>query len=581
MKQPNSSTSTGIAAPYQNIPDYKSGMELPDQISVLYARLSKEDKRKENKEDDSDSIQNQKLMLSKFATDNRLPNPVFFSDDDYTGTNFNRPDFQAAMELAEAGRVVTFVVKDMSRFGRDHIRVGLYKETLTDELNVRFIAINDDEDSKYGENEMTPFRNIVNEWYARDTSKKIKAVFRAKGMAGENICFVPPYGYRKNADNGKWEIDETAAKVVRQIFQYCLEGLGPTHIANRLQADRIEIPTVYAQNTGLRVYGKLPNDPYGWKGPTVIIILARREYLGHTVNFKTYRKSYKSKKKILHDPGEYVVFENTHPAIIEEEVFERVQQIRVGKRRTNRSGRVGLFSGLVFCADCGSKMYLSSGACLSPDQDNYVCSGFRTKKTPCESAHFIRRVVLEEVVLREIQDITAFAANHEQELIEILRRDSDDNLKKEIAAGNRRLLLSQKRVHELDNIIQRLYEDNVSGKISDERFVKLSQGYEQEQKDLQTQINVLQKQLASQQEERLGVDRFLSQIRKYTKVTELSPVLLHELVERIEIHARDKRCGKNIQQIDIFFNYVGNIGKLNLGASPPTYVIQNMIAEIE
>ncbi|MDR1000265.1 MAG: DUF4368 domain-containing protein [Clostridiales bacterium] len=580
MKQPNSNTSSGIAAPYQHIPDYKAGLDLPDAISVLYTRLSNEDKRKA-KEDDSDSIQNQKKILAKFALDNHLVGPIFFTDDDYTGTNFDRPDFQAAMELAEAGRVRNFIVKDMSRFGRDHIRVGLYKEMLTDELNVRFVAINDDEDSKYGENEMTPFRNIVNEWYARDTSKKIKAVFRAKGMAGENICSVLPYGYRKNSETGKWEIDEVAAQVVRQIFQYCLEGLGPTHIANKLQAARVEMPIVYAHNTGQRTYGRLPDNPYGWEDSTIVRILARREYLGHTVNFKTYRKTYKSKKKLDNDPSEYVIFENTHPAIIEEDVFERVQQIRTGKRRNNRSGRVSIFSGLVFCADCGSKMYLSSGESLSSNQDNYTCSGFRTKKRKCDSSHFIRQVVLGKLVLKQIQAITAIASEHKEAFANMLQRDSAENLRKEISAGNKRLLLSQNRIRELDIIIQRLYEDNVSGKITDERFIKLSQGYEQEQKDLQSQVGVLQKQLTIQQEERLNVDRFLAQVCKHSNVTELSATLLNKLVKRIEVHARDKSNGEKQQRVHIHYNYVGDISKLVLEPYPPPDVIQNKIAEME
>ena len=454
-------------------------------------------------------------------------------------------------------------------------------EMMTIEMNVRFIAINDGEDSAFGENEMTPFRNIMNEYYARDTSKKIKAVFRAKAMAGESICFVPPYGYRKNANTGKWEVDEGAATVVRQVFQYSLAGLGPAHIANRLQAARIKMPVVYAHNSGLRIYEKLPDDPCGWNDPTIVKILARREYLGHTVNFKTYRKSYKSKKKYENDPSKYVVFENTHPAIIEDEVFKRVQQIRAGKRRNNRSGRVSIFSGLVFCADCGSKMYLSSGSCLRPDQDHYVCSGFRIKKKCCESSHFIRQVVLAQIVLKELQDITSFAAKHEETLVKILHHDNAEKFKKEIAFGNKSLLLSQNRVQELDGIIQRLYEDNVTGKITDERFVKLSQGYEQEQKDLQTRVDSLQKQLAIQQEERLNVDRFLSQVRKHTNVTELSATLLNELVDRIEIHARDKRYGKNAQNVDIHFNYVGNIGKLNFEPDPPPNVIRNKIAELK
>ncbi|MCL2083565.1 MAG: DUF4368 domain-containing protein [Oscillospiraceae bacterium] len=584
MQQLNACPSVGIAAPYQSIPDFQPGMSLPDKISVLYARLSNDDKQKnkgKNKEDDSDSIVNQKKMLAKHATDNRLINPVFFIDDGISGTTFNRPDFQAALELVEAGRVVNFAVKDLSRFGRYNALVGYYTDYVFPEMDVRFIAINDDVDDTTGESEITTqIKNIFNEYYPRETSKKVRKVFEMKGMAGERLCFKPIYGYRKDPDNSKlWIIDEEAAQVVRQIFQWCMEGLGPTHIANRLREAKILIPFHYAHHAGICVRKRLSDDPYGWTSGTVADILERREYLGHTVNFKSSSKSFRNKKRIYADPSDCVVFENTHPRIVEDEVFDRVQQIRSGKRRKTKSGRICLFSGSVYCVDCGGKMHFSCGSSLIPERDWYTCSNFRSKKKPCHSAHYIRRVVLEQMVLEHIQKVTAYAAENEKDLAQRLQQNDTDKLKKEMAADNKNLLLSQKRVQELDAIIQSLYEDKVKGGLSPERFARLSQGYEQEQKELELKVKTLQAQLSRQKEERMNVERFLKQVRKYTRVTELTPTMLHELVERVEVCAPDKINGKRIQQIKISYNYVGNLDRLELPPIPPPKEIPKISAE--
>ena len=569
MKQQIKVGAENPCATYQNILDYKIGMKLPDKITVLYSRLSRDDKEKA-KDDDSNSIVNQKKMLAKFATDNHLANAIFFTDDGISGTTFDRPDFQVALELVEAGRVTNFVVKDMSRFGRDYVRVGFYTENVFPDMNVRFLAINDSVDSATGENEIIPFKNILNEWYARDTSKKVRAVFRAKGMAGESIATNIPYGYMKDPANPKhWIVDEPASKVVQRIFQYCMDGLGVTHIANQLRKAEIEVPTVHACNAGYRKSGRTFN-PYDWHNTTVARILERREYLGHTINFKTYRKSYKNRKKLANDPSEHVIFENTHEAIIKEEVFEKVQQIRKsGKKRRDHSGRISILSGLVYCADCKSRMYLSSGACLKPEQDNYTCSGFRTKKAQCNSAHFIRRVVLEQLVLEYIQMITAYASEHEKAFIEKLESLRTDKFQKDLATDKKCLAQSERRIQELDNIIRQLYEDKVAGTLTDERFLKLSQGYELEQKDLEIKVETLQRQMNQQLETCINIDKFLAKVRKYTRITELSTIMLNELIERIEVHNRNKRYSKGTQQIDISFNYVGNIGELFLPYSPP------------
>ena len=538
-------------------------MVLPDWITILYCRLSKDDKKKE-KEDDSNSIANQKQILGQYATDNRLINPIFFVDDGIPGSTFDREDFNAAIALVEANRVKNFVVKDMSRFGRGHIRIGIYTEMLFPDHNVRFVAIHDDEDSDTGGNDLTPMRNIFNEWYVRDQSKKIRAVFRAKAIAGEHVSGHVPYGYMNDPENPKrWIVDEEAAEVVSQIFWWYMDGLGVGHIAHRLRDMKVETPSHRALQFGRKPRAKPPEDPYDWSASVITNILSRREYLGHTVNCKTHTKSYKNRKTVFNDPSEYLIAENTHETIIDQATFDRVQELREqGKRRRDKSGRVSLFSGMAYCADCKSKMAFNSGAHQKPEQDFYICSGFRTKKQACDNSHYIRRVVLESAVLEHIQHVTAFAAEHEREFVEMMRQSDMDKARKELAAAKRKLTQAQARITELDRIIQRLYEDKVNGVLTDERFMKLSRGYEQEQADLAAEAETLAETIAAQEQQTVDLSRFLAKVRKYTCVTELTPTMLNELVERIEIHAPDKPRGKRRQDIDIYFNHLGLISKL-------------------
>lgn len=545
---------------------------MPDEITVLYARLSSEDKDKERKGDDSNSIVNQKKLLAKHANKKCLINPVFFIDDDYVGSNFDRPDFQAALELAKEGRVVNFVVKDMKRFGRDYIRVGFFTEYTLTELDVRFIAIHENVDTAVrpiSEETALPFLNVANELHLRDLSRNLRSVFRGKGEEGEPLAPTPPYGYRKDPDNKKrWIIDEPAAKVVRQMFQWCMEGLGPTHIANRLRDEQVEMPTVYAANAGIRKSRKDVLDPYDWPTATVVKILERREYLGHVVNFKTFSKSYKHKKRYANDPSALVVFENKHSPIIEEAVFERVQQLRNNKRRPRHSGRENILAGLVFCADCGSKMTLSSGASQKPEEDYYACTGFRTKKKSCISSHYIRRIILEQMVLDSIQRVTTFAAKHEKLLVERLEARDTVKLASEMAEDKKRLAKSEKRILELDEILAKTFEKNAMGVLSDELFIKLSRRYEQEQKDLKTGIEALRAQIVQQLEASTGISRFIAKVRKYTDVTELTSVMLNELVERVDVYARDKNYSKGVQAIVIHFSSVGPIDEADLQPPP-------------
>ena len=539
-------------ATYQQVLEQKKS----DKITALYCRLSNEEAQRS----ESISIENQRRILLKFCEDNGFTNTRVFADDGETGVFFDRPALNEMLAEIRAGNVSTVIIKDQSRIGREVIEIGLLKRTF-DEHNVRFMSAEDGLDTAKGFDIMSLLRDVFNEWFVADTSKKIRAVQRRKGLAGEPLSY-PPYGYKKAPDNPKhWIIDESASKVVKKIFQWCMEGLGVSHIANRLREEQVEIPTVHAINNGLlnnssgRVF-----DPYDWNVNSIAKILGRREYTGCLINFKTFTKSYKNRKKMQSDPADYAVFENAHEAIITVEVFDQVQQIRnSGKRRRNSSGRVSILSGLVHCADCKSKMYLSNGACLKSEQDNYTCSGFRTKKKCCDSAHFIRRVVLEKAVLLRIQQLTAFLSEHEECLVEKLELQDNDKFARNLADDKKTLAKAEKRIKELDSIIQQLYEDKVSGTLNAERFVKLSEGYEQEQLDLQAKVKSLQKKFTEQVQSRMNVDMFLNRVRKYTNITELSTVMLNELVERVEVHARTERYTKGTQQIDIVFNYVGNI----------------------
>lgn len=351
-----------------------------EELTALYCRLSQDDKQ----EGDSNSIINQKKILKRYAIEHGYQPYVFFVDDGFSGTNFNRPDFQRMIAEVEAGRIKRVIVKDMSRLGRDYLQVGMYTEIMFPNMDVHFIAVNDGVDSHVGENEFTPFRNIINEWYAKDTSKKIRAVKRSKGMAGEHIGSHAPYGYMKNPDNKKeWLIDEEAAEVVREIFRLCVNGYGPTRIANILTERKILCPTYYALEHGEKPRTVLPPDKYLWSATVVSHILERMDYLGHTVNFKTHVKSYKNRKKIDNSPEQWRIFENTHEAIIDKETFEIVQKIRSGKRRPTKMGDMPMFSGLLYCADCGSKMTFHRQMAQSAEKHNFVCSNYRHNSKSC------------------------------------------------------------------------------------------------------------------------------------------------------------------------------------------------------
>lgn len=526
-----------------------------DKITALYCRLSRDDEL----QGDSNSIKNQKSILQKYADDSGFANTEFFVDDGYSGTNFDRPDWQRLLSQVEEGNIGTVVVKDMSRLGRDYLKVGYYTEVLFPGSDIRFIAINNNVDSaNQQDSDFTPFLNIINEWYAKDTSKKIRAVFKAKGESGKPLCTNPPYGYTKDPeDKTHWVVDEEAAKVVKEAFRLCMQGYGPTQIAKEFSKNRIMNPTAHAKASGINIpENRGHDDDYIWRGSTIVHMLSRQEYLGHTVNFKTYRKSYKQKKQLKNDPSEWQIFENTHEAIIEEPVFEVVQKIRDGRRRLTPMGEMPILSGMMFCADCENKLYQVRGRGWDHDKEYFVCATYRKIKGGC-SSHQIRNVVVEELLLDGIRRVTSFAREYEDEFVELVTKKTRTALDKSMRDGKRELEQSQARIGKLDDIIQRLYEDNIEGKISDERFAKMTANYEAEQHTLESRVAGLKSTMTKEKESALGVDHFLALVRKYTDIKELTAEIIREFVERICVYKAERIDGRRVQHIKIVYNCIG------------------------
>jgi len=526
-----------------------------DKITALYCRLSRDDEL----QGDSNSIKNQKTILQKYADDNGFTNTEFFVDDGYSGTNFDRPDWQRLISLVEEGRIGTIIVKDMSRLGRDYLKVGYYTEVLFPGSDIRFIAINNNVDSaNQQDSDFTPFLNIINEWYAKDTSKKIRAVFKSKGESGKPLCTNPPYGYIKDpVDKTHWIVDEEAAEVVREAFRLCMQGYGPSQIAKEFTRRRIMNPTAHARKNGINIPdNRGHDDDYVWRGSTIVHMLSRQEYLGHTVNFKTYRKSYKQKKQMKNDPSEWMIFKNTHEAIIEESVFEVVQRIRDGRRRLTPMGEMPLLSGMMFCADCGNKLYQVRGRGWEHEKEYFVCATYRKIKGGC-SSHQIRNAVVEELLLDGIRRVTAFARDCEEEFVEMVTKKTRSELDKSMRDSRRELEQAQARIAKLDEIIQRLYEDNIEGKISDERFTKMTANYEAEQQTLEKRVTELKSIMTEEKESALNVNHFLSLVRKYTDINELTAEVIREFVEKIFVYKAERIDGRRVQRIKIVWNCIG------------------------
>ena len=528
-----------------------------EAVTALYCRLSRDDEL----QGDSNSIINQKKILQKYALDHGWKNIRFYIDDGISGTTFNRPGFQKMIADIEAGIVKRVIIKDMSRLGRDYLQVGMYTEIMFPEHDVHFIAVNDGVDSKQGDNEFTPFRNIINEWYAKDTSKKIRAVMKVKGNAGEHLTTNAPYGYMKDPANPKqWVRDNDAANVVYDIGLYVMDGYGPSQIARLLKQRKILTPAAYYESKGINCNVKPQDDPYGWNASTVAHILDRwREYLGHTVNFKTTKKSYKSKKKIQNPESEWVIFENTHEPIWTESIADAVRLARQTRRRPTKMGEMGMFSGMMFCADCGSIMYQCRATGFRREQEYYLCAGYRKSRDICGSTHSIRTVILEELILQNLCKVVSYAREQEDQFVKMVMDMDEKERSKGLAKKKKLLTDAEKRISELDRIFKHLYEDNITGKLTDERFKKLSADYEAEQAALQTQANSLREEIQEEESKCANVERFLSIVRKYTEIPELTPHILHEFVEKIVVHAATDPHSKTNrkQEVDIYYKGIG------------------------
>ena len=527
-------------------------------ITALYPRLSHEDEL----QGESNSISNQKRILETYAKQNGFSNLRWYTDDGYSGANFQRPGFQAMLADIEAGKVGTVIVKDMSRLGRNYLQVGMYTEMVFPQKGVRFIAINDGVDSAQGDNDFAPLRNIFNEWLVRDTSKKIKAVKRSKGMSGKPITSKPVYGYLMDEDEN-FIIDEEAAPVVKQIYNLCLAGNGPTKIARMLTEQQIPTPgTLEYRRTGsTRRYH--PGYECKWATNTVVHILENREYTGCLVNFKTEKLSYKVKHSVENPPEKQAIFENHHEPIIDTQTWERVQELRKQRKRPNRYDEVGLFSGILFCADCGSVMYQQRYQTDKRKQDCYICGSYKKRTADC-TAHFIRTDLLTAGVLSNLRKVTSYAAKHEARFMKLLIEQNEDGDRRRNAAKKKELEAAEKRIAELSAIFKRLYEDSVTGRISDERFTELSADYEAEQKELKERAARLREELSKAQEATANAEKFMNVVRRHTTIEELTPTLLREFVEKIVVHesvALDgKRRGKlRRQEIEIYYSFVGKV----------------------
>ena len=524
-----------------------------EKITALYCRLSQDDGR----EGESNSIVNQKAFLKEQAHKRKLRNLRFFVDDGYTGTNFDRPQFREMEQLILEGKVGTVMVKDMSRLGRNYLEVGMYTDIVFPENDIHFIAVNDNVDSdNQTEFDMTPIRNFCNELYARDTAKKIRTTFRLKGESGKHLATNPPYGYVKDkTDRDKWLIDEEAAGTVHYIFKLCYDGLGPMQIARRLQQEKILTPTAYR----MQKKGKLlSSDPYKWAQKTVAGILEKAEYIGHTENFKTASKNFRSRKRIRNAKESRMLFENTHPAIIEKEIYETVQEIREHRRRPTATGKLSLFSGKVYCADCGAKLHYCTTNKFTANQDFFVCANYRSNTGTC-TGHYIRAVTLERIVLKHIQNVLSYLQQFEAGFVRQALDKADREHQVAVEKARVDIVTLKRRDEDLDVLFRRIYEDMVAGRLSPERFDKLSGEYEAEQKTLKETIAGLQDLIDNRTQQDHDLQQFLKNVRKYTDPQELTAELLNDLIDRIIVHAPDKSNGKRRQKIEIFYKAAGII----------------------
>ena len=530
-----------------------------EKITALYCRLSRDDEQ----DGLSGSIKHQQEILEKYAAENGFRNTRVFIDDGYSGTNFNRPAFNEIMQLGEEGKIGTLIVKDHSRLGRNRLVVGSLMEEEFDRMGIRYIAIMDNIDTQNGISDLVPMQDLFNEWHAKNTSDKVRKVFQNKGKSGKPLTSNPPYGYMKDPeDKNKWIIDEPAADIVRRIFNMCISGLGPEQIARQLSREKILTPTEYWNSIG-RKCSPVPEAPGHWCSTMVAKILSRQEYCGDTVNFRSTTKSFKNKKRVDRPKEDWVIFENTHPAIIDRETFAIVQNLRKNKHRPDRRGIVSIFSGIVFCGECGSKMYFRSRECAKYDKPSFACSRYIKNREQC-SMHYIREVLLKELVLENMRrvflNIKAFESDFVKKQLDCYSAEKQ----KELQAMQRELDGAKRRIAEIDKLIQHLYEDNVSGKLSDERFNTLSSAYETEQKELQSKLPEWEKRLSEETDKTVNIQRFVKRVKQITEPTELTAELVHEFIEKIVVFEARYLDEKRYQIVDIYYNGVGIIHTLTL-----------------
>lgn len=543
-------------------------------ITALYCRLSRDD----NTDRESNSIANQKKMLQAYARENHMSNTKFYVDDGYTGTNFNRPGFQELLDDIEMGYVGTIIVKDMSRFGREYLQVGYYTENYFPDHNIRFIAINDNVDCVDGATDMDdfiPIKNIMNELYAKDISRKVRSAHNTRGRAGEPLS-QPPYGYVKSPDNPKyWIVDDEAAAVVRRIYQMCIDGYGIDKTAAIFEQEEILKPTEYWKLKGVRKPGRKPfsESPYHWSSNTVNKILTSREYMGDVVNFKTYSKSFKDKRRYENPEENHVIFEGVHEPIIDRQTWEMVQRIREGtKRRQPKKVEKNMFAGLLYCADCGRKLHFNVNH-PHTELQYFNCSNYRGNRGTCNQTHYIRVDALEQVMLLEIRRLTAFLQDKEEDFVKLLMAKTLEVAERESARREEELRANLARCAELDGLFSKTYEDNASGKLSDERFMMLTKRYDDEQLILKKKISALRVEIDKDKKSRMNAASFLRLVRKYTDIQELTPLVLNEMVEKIVVH-HAQGTGKNrTQQLDIHYNFIGVLDMPEVASLPSSVTI--------
>ena len=548
---------TGQIAIKNNKKYYNGG-----DVTALYCRLSKDDEQI----GDSNSIVHQKEILAKYAKEHGFVNCEFYVDDGFSGTNFNRPDFQRLMADAEEGKISTVIVKDMSRFGRDYIMVGYYTEIYFSNLNIRFIAINDNVDSSIQtENDLTPFKNVFNEWYAKDTSKKIRAVFKAKGNSGKHLTTNPPFGYIKDPnDKDKWIIDEEAAGTVRRIFQMFVDGVRMPEIARKLTEEKVETPQLYNIHRDRSIH-KLSEYPEIWSVGTIKNMLDQVAYVGHTVNFQTAKKSYKNKKQVRLPKEGWVIYRNTQEAIIDEKTFETVQQMRNVKRAYTKFNEPNMFSGLLFCADCGNRLTIQRIA-KHREADNFSCATYRKKKKGLCSSHRILVSELTEVVKSDLQKVCEYVFLHEKEFTDEYLSGSKKETEKFQSKTKSEIKRLSDRQEKIGKIIRKLYEDNVSGRITDERFDFLAKSYEDEGNDLKQKTIELQNALTASVQDEEKLSKFLKIVKAYTEIQELTPEILNSFIEKIYIGETERYDGRKMQDVEIIYKFVGAINLPQYGS---------------